>query len=114
MLKKTIYFEATSIHNDKEYHDKRNLLISNYSYSYIPTSVLLQIVKAGVENHNKDKTAGNNIHFIFIASLDKEHAQFALTGKRKNIDTFVTDFLTSEELLNHWTVSKISKYSLVH
>ena len=114
MFKNTIYFEAISIHNDKEYHDKRNLLISNYSYKYIPTSVLLQIVKMGVENHNKDKTAGNNIHFTFIASLDKEHAQFSLTGKRKNIDAFITELFTSEEVLNHWTVSQISKYSIVH
>lgn len=114
MLKKTIYFEAISIHNDKEYHDKRNLLISNYSYKYIPTSVLLKIVKTSVEKHNEDKAAGNKIYFTLIASLDKEHAQFSLTGKRKNIDDFVTELFTSEEVLNHWTVSKISKYSLVH
>ena len=114
MFKTRVYFEAASIQSDKEYHNTRNILLSGYRYTYIPTSVLLKIIKESIEKYNEKKPAGNKIKFTFIASLDKEHAQFSLTGKRKDIDAFATELFTADDLLNHWTVSKISKYSLVH
>ena len=114
MFKKTQYFEAMSIQNNRQYNNERNLLKAGYSYNYIPTSVLLQIVKECVNAHNDEVKNGNKLKFTFIGSLDKEHAQFSLTGHRNDIDKFITDLCTTDDVLNHWTVSKISKYSLVH
>ena len=112
MFKRTQHFEIISIQNNRQYNNERNLLRFGYSYSYIPANVFLKILSDAVQEYNT-KFPTPKLDFVILAQLDKEHAQFSLKGQKKHIDDFMNGILTTEDILMHWSISRISKYSVV-
>lgn len=113
MFKTKRYFEAISIENNIKWHKDGNILTSGYEYTYIPVNTFLALLKDCVNGYNSDFPK-EKLNLIVLASLDKQHAQFALVGQKKHIQNFITGLLTTEEIGAHWAISGISKYSVVH
>jgi hypothetical protein len=106
MFKRTTYYEAIST---------RQAIMSNlagYKYRFIPISTFVYILKDSINEYNK-QFSKPILQLVIISSLDKEHVQFSIKGAGRKIDEFMTGLLTTEGILDNWSVSKISKFSVV-
>lgn len=109
MFKSKRYFEVVSLHHNKQWNEHK----TGYLYNYISVGTFLTMLRECVMEYNSNFSK-KALDLIVLASLDEQHAQFALVGKTKHIQKFMTDLLTTEGVCQTWSISEVSKYSVVH